>query len=76
VVVALVSNVGGVVVVVVVVVLPVVAGKITGVYEDERDEAKSAVDFGLGWEDGRMGRDGRECFSLCERGWGCLGFEI
>jgi hypothetical protein len=68
VVVALVSNAGGVAVVVVVVVLPVVAGKIAGVYEDERDEAKSAVDFGLGWEEGRMGRDGRGCFSLCA--WG------
>lgn len=64
---ALASNVGGVV--------AVVAGKMPGVYEDEREEAKSAVDFGLGWEEGRMGRDGRGCFSLRGR---CLGlsFEI
>jgi hypothetical protein len=61
---------------VVVVVLPVVAGKIAGVYEDERDEAKSAVDFGLGWEGGGWGEMGGGVSSFCAWGWGCLGFEI
>jgi len=54
----------------------VVAGRTDGVYEDDNEEAKSAVDLDLEWEAGRMGRDGRACFSFCfcfcfELGWSC-----